>query len=234
MSSILLILCVLYVIKALLTTSLMPRRWAWVAFGAVCAGFVWFSHGYALQQNKLALEAMMEGQKILTDVSLVIMVDLLLTLGFCQSVLNRGVGIPQKRAFRILGYIPPVLMFPVLYYAQVNMFFSFVGVDFVMLTAILSASALLLMIGGTFFVRRLLPDADLRVELAALLELFIFLLAICCTIFHPSALMYTADSPVDWRTLLFTAGVFVSLLAVGWAWYFLKEKVKSEKRKVKN
>lgn len=228
MSDILLILCVLYLLKALLTTSLIPNKWVWLGFAAVCAGFVWISHGWALEQNKLALERMLEGQKILTDISIVVMADLLLTLAFSRSALDRSVGIPQKRLSRVMGCVPPLLMFPVLYYAQVGMFFGFVGIDFSLLTGVLSAAVLVVVAGGTLLVRRLLPDPDLRIELTGLLELFIVILAISCTIFHPSTMMYTHDSPVEWRTLMFTAGIVVSLFAVGYGWNLLKPRFRKK------
>jgi len=229
MSDIILILSILYGLKALLTTSLIPDKWIGIGFSLLCGVFVWYSHGFALEQNKLTLETGLEGQKILTDVFLVVMVDLMLTLGFCISILKRSINEKENWANRMLGFIPPLMMLPLLYYIQVNMFFTFVGVDFNLLTSILCGAAVIFMLSGTYLTKYVLPGTAFRIELTALLELLIFILVICCTIFHPSALIYTDDTPLDYRSLLLTIGVVVVFFTVGFIWNKLKLRIKRKK-----
>lgn len=47
MSDIILILSILYGLKALLTTSLIPDKWIGIGFSLLCGVFVWYSHGFA-------------------------------------------------------------------------------------------------------------------------------------------------------------------------------------------
>lgn len=216
MDNILIVLSLFCFVKTLLMTSLSPGKWYGVVFGCVCAVFVFCCHPYALEQNKLLLERALEGQKILTDVSLVVMADLLLTLGFSWSVLHRLAGNKRGKFCTLLGYVPSMLIFPALYYIHLNLFFSFVGTDFMQLTALLAVGCFLIITGGGAGLRYLLPETDLRLEMTVLMGFLIFILTVCCTVFHPSAMMYSQRSDIDWGGLLSTFLIIVLLFVAGY------------------
>ena len=81
MDSVLLLLTLLAVVKTVLSDSLLPRRWQGLSFGLLCAAFVWLSHPWALELNKLQVENALSEQKALMNISLAVMLDLLLTFG---------------------------------------------------------------------------------------------------------------------------------------------------------
>lgn len=228
MDNVLILLAVFCIFKTLLMTSLLPGKWYRLAFGGLCAVFVICAHPYAMEQNKLEIEKLMEGQQILMDVSLVVMVDLLLTLAFCWSVLYRLVGHKLNRVNGLLSFIPSMLIFPTLYYIHLNLFFNGAGISFEVLTAILAVAAFLVISGGSLLIRALLPEIDLRLELTVWLGFLLFLLTVCCTIFHPSALVYSHSSPVDWKGLLFTVVVLLCVFVIG---YYQNRIIRIFKRK---
>ncbi len=230
MGDILLIFTLLITVKTLLMTGLVPDRRYAAVFSIVCMAFVGIMHPWALEQNKRVLEAWLEGRDILTDLSLVIMIDLLLTIGFCISVLDRMTGDVKGRFRRALAYVPSLLMFPTLYYVQINLFFMFVGRDFLTITIVYAVVVGVVVFGGTWLLRRAMPSASTRLELTALVELLIFLLIVCCTVFHPEALMYSYSSSVDFGALGAVVLLVAALAVIG---FYRKEIIRIFKRKNK-
>ena len=136
MDSVLLLLTLLAVVKTVLSDSLLPRRWQGLSFGLLCAASVWLSHPWALELNKLQVENALSEQKALMNISLAVMLDLLLTFGTCWA------RIVSLRKTRWLRYVPSLLIFPALFYLQVNLFFSFAGSSFTTVSLLLAAATL--------------------------------------------------------------------------------------------
>lgn len=210
MDSVLLLLTLLAVVKTVLSDSLLPRRWQGLSFGLLCAAFVWLSHPWALELNKLQVENALSEQKALMNISLAVMLDLLLTFGTCWA------RIVSLRKTRWLRYVPSLLIFPALFYLQVNLFFSFAGSSFNTVSLLLAAVTLVVLTGGDFSIRALLPSSESRIELTLLCGMLIFALTICCTVFHPSAAVVSHSAPVDWRSMGVALSVTTVLFAAGY------------------
>lgn len=77
------------------------------------------------------------------------------------------------------------------------------------------------MSGGTWGVKKLLPEVELRLELTVLLALFLLAGIVVCTVFHPSVQVVPAIRTADWRQTLEVAGVMLFLISGGfilWKW----------------
>ena len=146
-----LLLTLLAVVKTVLTDSLLPRRWQGLSFGLLCAGFVWLCHPYAMEINKLQVENALSEQKALMNISLAVMLDLLLTFGTCWA------RIVPLRKTRWLRYMPSLLIFPALFYLQINLFFTFAGTSFTAVSVWLAVGIFVILAGGDFAARALLP-----------------------------------------------------------------------------
>lgn len=210
MDSVLILLTLLVVVKTTLTDSLLPRWWQGLLLGTVCAGFVWFCHPYALEINKLQVESALSEQKALMNISLAVMVDLLLTFGFCWA------RIVPIRKTRWLKYVPSLLIFPALFYLQVNLFFSAAGTSFDTVSILLAVGAFVVLTGGGMVLRRLVPSEEGRIELTLLGSMLIFALTVCCTVFHPSATVVSHSAPIDWRSTGLALSVVAALFTTGY------------------
>ncbi|WP_281670620.1 hypothetical protein [Rikenella microfusus] len=210
MDSVLLLLTLLAVVKTVLTDSLLPRRWQGLSFGLLCAGFVWLCHPYAMEINKLQVENALSEQKALMNISLAVMLDLLLTFGTCWA------RIVPLRKTRWLRYMPSLLIFPALFYLQINLFFTFAGTSFTAVSVWLAVGIFVTLAGGYFAARALLPSDEGRIELTLLTGMLIFALTICCTVFHPSAAVVSHSAPVDWRSMGLALSVVAVLFAAGY------------------
>lgn len=216
----------LVLIKTMLMMSLLPKKKYIFIFGGLCVLFIILMHPMAIAQNKLAVEEALTSREMLTNLSVIVMVDLMLSLGFSQSVLMKLSGRKLKIGNVILSYIPSVLIFPVLYYLHLNIFFLMPGNNFSLLTASFFLFSFILLVGGSLLFRKYLPETEFRTELTLLISFLLFLLTVCFTVFHPSAMIYTYSQPVDWKSLLLTTGVVVFLFMAGFIYKKWRDKRK--------
>lgn len=222
MDNILLLLSLFAVLKSLFMTSLLPNRWYRLAFSLLSGVFVIGCHPYAMEVNKLELQRILSTQEAMMNISLLVMVDMLLSCYFCIARIKDS---EDKETFRwytvLFRYMPSLLVFPALYYIHITLFFSLTGVDFIRTSIGLAVATALLFGLASFFMRKLIAEKELLIELVVMLTLFICVLVICCTIFHPSATVYNHASPIDWKGCIGTLAVLLSIFILGYLWTYV-------------
>lgn len=227
MENILLLLALFAVLKSIFMTSLLPNRWYRFAFSISPGVFVILSYPYAIEQNKLQMQEFLSTQSAVMNISLVVMADTLLSLYFCFARMRKWE--PGKRFkwhITLLRHIPSLLVFPALYYIHVNLFFSFPGINFLRTGIILASGVSVVFVLASFFIRKLLHEKELLIETVLMLTLFLFILVICCTVFHPSATVYGYSPPIDWAGCITTLGVLAVLLISGYLFSYTKKHFK--------
>ena len=215
-------------------TSLLPNRWYRLAFSLSLGAFLMLMHSHALEINKLELQRVLSTQSAIMNISLFVMVDMLMSCYFCIARLK---DYEDSKSFRwytkLFRWMPSLLVFPALYYIQITLFFTLTGVDFMKISISLIAAIVILFVAASFFMRKLIEEKDLIIELIILLTLFVCALVICCTIFHPSAAIYNHATPIDWKGCAGTIGFLLITVFAGYAWAQLVRFYKQH-RKVKN
>ena len=215
-------------------TSLLPNRWYRLAFSLLLGVFLFVTHSYALEINKLELQRVLSSQSAIMNISLFVMIDMLLSCYFCVARIEDYEDSKKFRWYtRIFRFMPSLLIFPALYYIQITLFFTLTGVDFTQISAGLITTIVVLFVAASFFMRKILDDKDLLIELVILLTLFVCALVICCTIFHPSATIYNHATPIDWKGCATTLGFLSIILFIGYLWAQIVRHYKQYK-KVKN
>jgi hypothetical protein len=215
MDNILILISILCLGKSIIMAGLLPKRWHKLVFALLCSAFVWLTYSIAIETNKINLENMLFQQDRMMDMTLFFVVDLLLSIGFCWVVFARWNNQKIKKSAMILAYIPSLLVFPVIFYLQINLSFLFVGISFLLQTAIYSVFIFVLIFGGAWLIGKLLPETELRLELIIILSVLLFALIICCTIFHPSARIFSQSTPVNFKELFFSFLTILSIFIIG-------------------
>lgn len=219
MDNILLILALFAVVKSLFMTSLLPNRWYRLAFSLSLGLFLFASHPFAIELNKLELQRILSSRESIMNISLFVMVDMLMSLYFSFARLKDGDAIDRSGWYvRLFRLMPSLLIYPALFYLQIMLLFSFTGVEFLRLTAGLALAVVVIFSAASFLMRRWIMEKDILIELVILLSLMLCALVICCTIFHPSATVYSHSAPVDWIGAIATIGCLLILLAMGFLW----------------
>ena len=232
MESVLLIMTMLCLVSGMLKNSLAPGKYYPLAFGLVCALFVLFAGRYAVQINKLSVAKALEDLKVVQDVNIAVTLHFLAALGFAASKFQKIFGLKRTWFIKALEYVPALLVFPALFYLYLSLLFSFVGVSFGLIGGVLALAALLLVGGGAYLLRLAVPEEELRVELLLIVELLLFVLMVCSTIFHPSAILFSPETSVDWKSLLFTLAVVAVLFLLGYwrLWPRIRHRFSKKKR----
>ena len=219
MDNILLLLSLFAVVKSLFMTSLLPNRWYRLAFSLSLGAFIMLCHPYAMEVNKLELQRVLSSQSAMMNISLVVMVDMLLSCYFCIARIKDWEDSKSFRWYtKLFRYMPSLLVFPALYYIHITLFFSLTGVDFLRTSIGLAASVTIAFGLASFYMRKLIAEKELLIELVVILTFFVCVLVICCTIFHPSATVYNHPSPIDWVGCAGTLAVLLTIFILGYLW----------------
>lgn len=217
MESVLFLLCFFAVLKSLFMTSLLPGRWYRLAFSLSLGIFLLAAYPAALEVNKLELQRVLSGRSALTNISLAVTVDMLLSGYFCVARLqDHSAGASFRWYTQLFRHLPSLLVFPALYYIQITLFFTWPAFDFLHATLALAAGIVSAFGLASWGMRRLVAEKEWLVELVAILAFFVCILVICCTVFHPSSQVCNRPSPVDWGGCIATAGVVLGMMAAGY------------------
>ena len=200
------------------------KLWSVAAISVVAALFVGLIWPYAIEQSKTQIADWLANPSLMLDTSVVLSIEVVLQMAFCMlaaHVLTTG---PIRRrtlwAYRALRWFPGILIFPVLFSVLVWLIFSFPGVSFPLIAWGMAAGVLVLIPLGSFFLRWLLPEKELRLELLFLANALIAILGIIATVNGRTAV--AGVSEVDWTAL----GGLLGLLLLGGGIGFLRRKMK--------
>ena len=232
MENILLILSLLALAKSLFMTALLPNRWYRLGFCLLLGVFVFVSHGYAIELNKLQVQQLFSTQDSLLDISFVVMIDSILSVYFCVARLGGSDSSKVKRYMSVLRYMPSLLVFPAIFYIHVNLFFSIVATDFMLITSGWALFVVLLFVVASLFMRRLFSEKELPIEIILILTLLLFMLTVCGTVFHPSATVYGSGTPVDWIECVTTLGLLIIIMLAGYIFSNIRKIIKRKKNNI--
>lgn len=232
MENILLILSLLALVKSLFMTALLPNRWYRLGFCLLLGVFVFVSHGYAIELNKLQVQQLLSTQDSLLNISFVVMIDSILSVYFCVARLGGSDSSKVKRYMSVLRYMPSLLVFPAVFYIHVNLFFSIVATDFMLITSGWALFVVLLFVVASLFMRRLFAEKELPIEIILILTLLLFMLTVCGTVFHPSATVYGSGTPVDWIECVTTLGLLIIIMLAGYIFSNIRKIIKRKKNNI--
>lgn len=222
MSNVLILLTVLAVVKSVLSLSLSRKWWYVLAVGVLCGIWVILEHSPILSWSKQKVDSRISEYTTLMNLSLVIMCDLLLTVGQCWVVMQQWFGKAVKPREGWMLYNPCLSLFPALTYLHVCLFFALPGVDFLGETLGLALGVLCFLCGGSYILRKLIPELDLRLELTGILAFLLFLAVVSCAIFHPSVQVRPAPQVVVWKQVYEVAGVLCLFVCIGFLIRYFK------------
>lgn len=189
------------------------KPWSVAAIAVVSALFVGLMWPYAIQQSKTQIADWLANTQLMLDTSVVLTLEVALQMAFCMLAAHVMTTGPIKKRtlwmYRALRWFPGILIFPVLFSALVYLIFFFPGVSFSLVAWCMAAAVLVLVPAGTWLLRWLLPEKELRLEILFLTNALTAILGIIATVNGRTAV--AGISEVDWGAL---AGL-LALLAGG-------------------
>ena len=198
---------------------------------AVCALFVGLMWPYAIEQSKSQISDWLADSSLMLDVAVILSLEVVIQMAFCilaSHIQTSGKVKPITIwIYRVLRWFPGVLIFPVLFSILVSAIFALPGVSFSLVAWVLAAIVFISIPLGSWILRWLLPEKEIRLELLFLANALIAILGVIATVNGQTAV--AGISEVDWSAL----GGIVVLLIVGLVAGIIAYKIKL-KRITKN
>ena len=198
---------------------------------AVCALFVGLMWPYAIEQSKSQISDWLADSSLMLDVAVILSLEVVIQMAFCILAAHIQTSGKVKPItiwiYRVLRWFPGVLIFPVLFSILVSAIFALPGVSFSLVAWILAAIVFVSIPLGSWILRWLLPEKEIRLELLFLANALIAILGVIATVNGQTAV--AGISEVDWSAL----GGIVVLLIVGLVAGIIAYKIKL-KRITKN
>lgn len=193
------------------------KLWSVVAIAVVSALFVGLMWPFAIEQSKTQIADWLANPSLMLDTSVVLSVEVVLQMAFCMLAAHVQTAGPIKKrvlwTYRALRWFPGILIFPVLFSGLVALIFSFPGVSFSLIAWCMAGCVLVLIPSGSFLLRWLLPEKDLRLELLFLANALIAILGIIATVNGRTAV--SGMSEVNWGALVGIAVLIVVGAPIG-------------------
>lgn len=210
------------------------RKWRSVLVtSVVCALFVGLMWPYAIEQSKTQIADWLADSALMLDISVLLTLEVALQMSYCMLAAHVQTTGPIKkstlRMYRALRWFPGILIFPVLFCALVALIFSFPGVEFALIAWTGAAAVLVLIPAGAYYLRKLLPEKDVRLELLFLANALIAVLGIIATVNGRTAV--AGVSEVDWPALAGLAAIIAAGALLGILTYRIKLKRQATKNK---
>ena len=180
---------------------------------AVCALFVGLMWPYAIEQSKSQISDWLADSSLMLDIAVILTLEVAIQMSFC--ILSAHIQISGKVkpitiwVYHILRWFPGVLIFPVLFSLLVSAIFALPGVSFSLVTWVLAAIVFVAIPFGSWGIKWLLPEKDIRLELLFLANALIAILGVIATVNGQTVV--AGISEVDWSAL----GGIVVLLILG-------------------
>lgn len=197
------------------------KWWQAALFGVVCGVFVAATYPYAILQSKTQIADYLGNTVALQDMAVVITIESVICFTYCVAVLRGWFGQREKWWVKPLKWYPSLLVFPVLFYLQTELIFSFSGVSFTALSYGLAVAVAVLLPLLCAFFRYLLPEKDLRLEVHFLVSLFVCIIGLLTTV-NGNVTYQAVEEPTNWKALAVSFGLFLILFLIGMVWNKLK------------
>ena len=198
---------------------------------AVCALFVGLMWPYAIEQSKSQISDWLADSTLMLDIAVILTLEVAIQMSFCILSAHIQTSGKVKQitiwVYRILRWFPGVLIFPVLFSLLVSAIFALPGVSFSLVAWVLAAIVFFVIPLGSWIIRWLLPEKEIRLELFFLANALIAILGVITTVNGQTAV--AGISEVDWSAL----GGIVVLLILGLAAGAIVYRIKL-KRIIKN
>ena len=197
----------------------------------VCALFTGLMWPYAIEQSKTQIADWLADTALMLDTAVLLTLEVILQMTFCMLAAHVQTSGPLRKRtlwmYRALRWFPGILIFPVLFSALVALIFAFPGVSFSLLSWSMAAGVLILIPVGTWLLRRVMPEKDVRLELLFLVNALIAVLGVVATVNGRTAV--AGMSEVDWSALAALVVIIVLGALAGFVAYRIKLKKKAKK-----
>ena len=180
------------------------KMWQIIVVAVICSLFIGFSWPYAIQQSRNEISEWLGNQRLMLDTSVLLTIEVFWQMAYCMlsGKLLYGETVSRRTIwiYRILRFFPGLLIFPVLFYLQIQVMYQISGVDFAIVSWSLALIVFVAVIGGSYLLKWFLPQKSLRLEVLFLSSSLVLILGIVTTVNGTTS--FKGTEPIEWNALL--------------------------------
>lgn len=167
----------------------------------------------ASEQSRTQIANWLSQPDLMLDTSVLLTIDVAMQITFCILAVKSLAGEPFTRThiaiYKIVQWVPGILVFPILFAGLVSIIFACPGIDFNSTALYLGIAIAIIVPLLAFGLNWLILDKETRLELIFLLNGLVAVLGIIATVNGRTTM--NGPSEIDWYALL---GV-IAIVAVG-------------------
>ena len=191
------------------------RKKYFVLFSAVVSAlFIGLMWHYAIEQTKTQITDWLNNPELMRDTAVILSIDVILQMAYCMLSAHMMTTGEVKRStliiYKVLRWFPGILIYPVFFSILVAAIFTFPGYSFVGIAWTLAGIVFLAIPLGSFALRWMLPEKEIRLELLFLSNALIAMLGVISTVNGQTAV--TGQTEIEWSAL---AGLLLMILVGG-------------------
>ncbi|MCT6869241.1 hypothetical protein [Apibacter sp.] len=193
------------------------------------AAFILLIYPLAIKQSKTQIEDFLANMVMMQNMSVLITVESTICFAFCFAALKELFGKKKSKLVMIvLKYYPGLLLFLVIFYGLTQSIFTFTGRSFFTIAFLYAFFFLLLIIMGILFIKKVIPEIDIRLEVHFIVSLLICILGLITTV--DGKIVYkTSEESINLKYIFLSIGLFLIFFIVG----FLGNRIKWKLKKIK-
>ncbi len=151
--------------------------------------------------------------------AVIITLESVVCFAYCIAVLRGWFGQQERWWVKPLKWYPSLLVFPVLFYLQTELVFSFLGTSFSAISYAFAAAVVVLFRCSATFSGSCCGKEMLETHF--LVSLFVCIIGLLTTV-NGNVTYPAVDEPTNWRALGFAFGLFLVLFVLGALWNRIK------------
>lgn len=231
METLIIILFVLAIASCSLQFTLFPiRRIMWGCLAGI-AIYVYLMYSRAIEQSYSVFKEILSDSSLLTDFAVVQVIEAIGGLLISIFLIRFHYNEPVKIYFRFFVYLPGIIVFPSIFYAESYLFLQVTGINFQVLAIILAIVFPLFLLVGKWLIINLIPEFDLRLELKFGIHIIQLVCAVILSVFLFRLPVNTAALSVSANQLITLLATVLLFTALGMLWYNFRMKRLNNKYK---
>ncbi len=216
---------ILYVIMFFIVLGFMVKlsfrpSWVIALTGLLLGLFILMFGSYAPHQSKTQLTDMLNNPSLMLDISVWISLESLLGIAFCFVTLRNITGSHWKYTYLLNAY-PGLLILPIMFYLHSQTVFAFPGTGFTLISRSIAVIVTTGIIGLTFFIKWLIPEKSIRLEILFISWIFILILGIISTVNGRPLIQGTHETNLS--ALLTLTAIAGGFFLVGFARFYIRK-----------
>lgn len=205
------IVLILGVVKYCCKAGFFENRKAIIAYSLFAGLVAIVFYPFIIKMNTNTFDMLLSDKKMVSNIAVIITIEaisgMLISIGMLHNLFEKK----KRQWVRILKLTPGVIIFGVIFYVELLLFKTIIGVGFIWISILTTFLFIFGLAGISTAIKYIFPEKSIRYELKFLVNILLFVIAVLMNAFLAGYNKSNYESNVDYTKLL----VFTGIVAIG-------------------